>query len=136
MTRFLKLFMGMFAVMFTLNLVLWTLGYAQTAPVEAGMPWWKPLLLMVSTSVLPALWTAIGPMATAWITGQVNKVRIYVPRWAQVAISALVTASAAALLGEVVDTTDAMTAGEEAAVGQVLAATPPSKLRTDPPPQS
>lgn len=127
--RCLRLFTTIFAVAFILNLALYATGYAQESVMEPA-PWWKPLLNMLFLSVLPALWSAIGPLTTAWITKQVNRVSVYVPRPAQVAISAVVTAALAGLTG---DPAGLVEAGIEGATGQVLAATDPETLRTTAP---
>lgn len=125
----LRLFITIFAVACVLNLALYTLGFAQDANAP-GQPWYKPLVSMLFMSVLPALWAAIGPLATSWITKQVNKVSVYVPRPVQVVVSAVVTAGLAGLTG---DPSGVVQAGVMGASGQILAATDPATLRTQSP---
>lgn len=120
-----------FAVSFLVNAVLFSLGYAQegVTAVEPS-PLWKTMMMMAMTSLLPPLWAAIGPVATAWITAQVNKFGRYVPRPMQVVISGLLTTAAAALSGDPLQMAQAAMAG---ATGQILAATDPATLRTTAP---
>ena len=123
--------LAFYVVALVLNLVLWSVGYAQeSASGPVSDPLWKVMLTMAMTSLLPPLWAAIGPVMTAWITKQVNKASLYVPRPVQVAVSALVTAALAGISGDPVAMAQAGMAG---ATGQVLAATNPETLRTSAP---
>lgn len=127
--KLLKVVLMVWVGAFLLNLMLFSFGYAQEVPVPTD-PWWKAMLTMAMTSVLPALWAPVGPLVTAWVTKQVNKVSVYIPRSVQVVMSAIVTAALAGLTG---DMTVAAQAGAAGAAGQILAATPPEALRTTAP---
>lgn len=121
-------FTMIFAIAFGCNLTLYSFGFAQDAPAP-HTAWWAPLTNMLLVSVLPALWAAVGPLCTAWITRQVNKVSVYVPRPVQVVLSAGITATLAGITG---DPSGIVQAGLQGATGQVLAATDPETLLTTP----
>jgi len=106
------------------------LAFAQEAAVSAE-PSWKPLLDMAIKSLVPALWMAVGPVAVAAITKQVNKYTMaYVPRELQVVLSGLIGAVGAGLTGSPEMAVTGMVGGASA---QVYAATPPAKLLTEGP---
>lgn len=127
LTRFGRLFAMMFLVALSINLMLFSMGYAQDA-TPAAAPWWKAFVDMALVSLLPALWAAVGPTVTAVITKGVNTFAgTYVPRPAQVVLSGLITATLAGLSGDPAGMAQAAVQG---ASGQVLAATKPETLLT------
>lgn len=101
---------------------------AQDAPAAAAEPAWKQLLTMAISSLVPAIWVAVGPMAVAAVTKGVNMIAgSYVPRPLQVVLSGLFTAIVAGLSGDVSMIAQAAGTG----VGsQILAATKPETLLT------
>lgn len=133
MTSYLKRMAGLCMAVFVIALVC-NLGvsFAQESTPPAT-PWWKMLLDMAVLSVLPALWAAVGPTATAFITKGVNSLSsTYVPRSVQVVLSGMITATLAGLSG---DPSGVVQAAVEGASGQILAATPPHVLLTEAPPR-
>lgn len=87
--------------------------------------------------VLPALWTAGGPVVTAAITAWVNAIpKAYVPRPVQVIISGLFTAVLAGMTGGLEGLGMSTSAGLGLAVGlgtQTFAALQPRTLLTSSP---
>lgn len=132
--KMLRLFAMVFVIAFVVNVVAYATGYAQTPAAAPSAPWYKALIDMALISLVPALWSAIGPIVVSWITKAVNSATTaYVPRPVQVILSALVTAIGAGLVG---DPTGVATAAVAGATGQVLAATNPESLRTSAPPEN
>ena len=129
MTRYLRISAFVFVWALAVNLILSTLGYAEDPAPPRSMA--TQLLDMVLLSVLPALWAAVGPMATAAITKGVNQLGAYVPRPVQVVLSSVITAVLAGLTGDAVGA-----AAGAGAAGQILAATKPETLLTTPKPES
>ncbi len=128
--RSVRLFTVIFAVALLVNVVAYALGYAQAGSVDPAAPWYRALWQMALVSLLPALWSAVGPLATAGITKFVNaSAQTYVPRPVQVILSACVAAIGAGLTG---DPAGLAEAAIEGGTGQVLASTHPSTLLTDP----
>lgn len=118
-----------FAIALLIGLSAATIGSAQTQSADPAAPWYRTAWQMALVSLIPALWSALGPLATAAITKGVNTMaRTYVPRPMQVILSACVAAIGAGLVG---DPSGLVEAAIEGGTGQVLAATPPSKLLTD-----
>jgi hypothetical protein len=119
-----------FLVAVLCNVTAVALAYAQERPIAApDTPWYVALWQMALVSLVPALWAAIGPLATAAITKAVNTfAHAYVPRPVQVILSACVAAIGAGLVG---DPAGLVEAALEGGTGQVLAATRPHTLLTD-----
>lgn len=132
--RFTLMLTVMIVVCTVMNLAV-LMGFAQelpspvpsviSAPADA---WYKPLLQMLMFTVLPAFWSAIGPVATGWITKQANKLQMFVPRELQVIVSGALMAAVAGFTG---DPTLIMQAAGGGAAGQIIAATNPATLRTE-----
>ena len=96
------------------------------------------ILNMLLTALLPALWTASGPVVTTAITAWTNSVvGKYVPRPVQVILSGVLTSVVAGLTGSMIGLDQNMAAGTGLAIGlgaQTFASLHPDTMLSSPPP--
>jgi len=76
------------AVLFGINLGLGINAFAQGTPIPSSTAGW----ITVALSIVTMIWPSISPLATAWITGAVNKYKIHVPQPFQVVAVAVLGA--------------------------------------------